>query len=119
MREKVIEESAQVVHVLFVWVEAISLLAFVLTLCYIVLRVYRDPTVPSVVRNRVLFGLLGFGLAVFAIREFAPTLSTDTKGVLLGVMFTAVVGIITFLFDKDKESAEDSTGNEIVESNRE
>ena len=88
---------------IFAWVEGFVLLMFAVTICWIVVRVYRDASIPSVVKNRVLFGLLTFGLVVFLMKEFGQKLSQDVHAFTIGIVVGAIGTIIGFLYDTDKE----------------
>ena len=104
-------EAAQAVdtakHILFIYVEAFAMFAGVITICLILYRVYNNPKIPSVVANRVLFGLLTFGLVVYLFREFGDKLSSDVFSFAIGGVVGAILTIITFLYDKDKEHVDD------------
>lgn len=111
---KAIEKSLSLAETLLIYAEIIALLAFTFTLCLVVYMTFKNPTIPSVVQNRVLFGLLTFGLLVFLIRQFGDKLSNDTKAVVIGIIATAISAIIMFLYDKDKEN-KDNTEEEVDE----
>ena len=101
-------EAAQAVvgsvpHIVLVWTEAFAIGIFALAFCGILLKVYFDRTIPSVVKNRVLFGMLAFAMLVFLVDRFGDDLSDDSKGMLIVSIVGAIVTIIYFLFDKDKE----------------
>ena len=100
---------AQIVshHPALIFAEVGAVILFSLTICAYVLKVCFNPAVPSVVKNRVFFGLLAFGLFVFLVREFANSLSVDSKGMLIVAVSSLIAAIIYFLFDKDKENKDD------------
>lgn len=117
------EVVAQVVthHPALIFAEVGAVILFSLTICAYVLRICFDSTIPSVVKNRVFFGLLAFGLFVFLVREFANSLSVDSKGMLIVAVSSLIAAIIYFLFDKDKEGKDNkqSEDNETTEDNDE
>ena len=57
---------------LMMWAEFGVVLLIGIVLAFILWKAYSDRNIPSVVRNRVLFGLLTFGLVVFLIQMFGP-----------------------------------------------
>ena len=116
-------EAAQVVvetlpHIVLVWTKAFAIAIFALTFCGILLKVYFDKTIQSIVKNRVLFGMLVFAMLVFLVDRFGDDLSDDSKGMLIIGIMGAIATIIYFLYDKDKETDDhdDDSGNtEIAE----
>ena len=109
--EQVTQAIEQTTHIVFIYVEAFAMTAFILTLCFVVWRVYTNPEVPTTVKNRILFGLLTFGVLIFLVREFGDSLSDDTKALLLGTIGGSILTIVMFLFDKDKETKDNEQSN--------
>ena len=107
MREKATEAAEHLIaptqHMLFVWIEAFGFVIVLVTICLIVFRAYTNPEIPSVVANRILFGLLTFGLVVYLFKSFGDKLSADVFSFAIGSMVGAIITIITFLYDTDKE----------------
>ena len=101
--EQALAEADIQVHIVFVYVEAIALLLLVGTVCYYIIRTVRDPTVPTSTKNRLLFGVLVFGLVVFVLNKFGDKLSNDTMIFVLGIVVGSVGTIMAFYF---KENAE-------------
>ena len=107
------ETIEKTTHIAFIYVEAFALTLFILTLCFVIWKVYTDRTVPTVVKNRVLFGMLTFGLVVFMMREFGDKMDNQVMAFAMGHIFGAITTIVMFLYDKDK--AKDNTnGAEIT-----
>lgn len=99
-QREVVEAMNPILH----WVEVLGLFALIIIMCYILFYVYTNASIKSVVKNRVLFGMLVFGVLVFLVHEFGDSLSNDTKALLIGNISGSIVTIILFLFDKDKET---------------
>ena len=105
--EQVAQAIEQTTHIMFIYVEAFAMFVGVVVLAFILWKVYTDPTVPTVVKNRVLFGMLTFGLVVFMMREFGAKMDNQLIAFALGHVFGSVTSIVMFLYDKDK--AQDNT----------
>ena len=58
---------------LMMWAEFGVVLLIGIVLATILWKAYSDRNIPSVVRNRVLFGLLTFGLVVFSDSDMFGT----------------------------------------------
>ena len=92
-------------HSMFMAVEALAIIAIIGTVCYFVIKTARDPTVPVSIKNRLLFGVMVFALAVFVINKFGTRLSNDTMIFVLGIIFGSGIGvIIAFYFDMNKDA---------------
>ena len=102
-------------HIVLVWTKAFAIGIFALTFCGILLKVYFDRTIPSIVKNRVLFGMLIFAMLVFLVDRFGDDLSDDSKGMLIIGIMGAIATIIYFLYDKDKE-VDDHDGSDDTEA---
>ena len=108
MEEQVLAEVEKQVHIVFIYVEAIAVLALIGAVCYYIISTVRDPTVPTSTKNRLLFGILVFGLVVFVLNKFEDKLSNDTMIFVLGIVVGSVGTIMSFYF---KENAEIGNGN--------
>ena len=108
MEEQVLAEAEKQVHLVFIYVEAIAVLMLAGTLCYYIVQTVRDPTVPTSTKNRLMFGVLAFGLVVFVLNKFGGKLSNDTMIFVLGISVGSVGTIMAFYF---KENAETENGN--------
>ena len=108
--EQVAEVVEQTTHIMFLYVTAFAMVVGVLALAFVLWKVYTDDTFPTVVKNRVLFGMLTFGLVIFMMREFGEKMDKQLIAFALGHVFGAVLTIVMFLYDKDK--AQDNTHEE-------
>ena len=108
MKEKTAEAVDVTTHIAFIYVEAFAMVAGIITVCLIVYRAYTNPEIPSVVANRVLFGLLTFGLVVYLFKAFGDKLSADVFSFAIGSMVGAIITIVSFLYDTDKEHTDNN-----------
>ena len=104
MEEKVLAEVEKQVHIVFIYVEAIAVLLLIGTVCYYIISTVRDSTVPTSTKNRLLFGVLVFGLVVFVLNKFGYKLSNDTMIFVLGVVVGSVGTIMSFYFKENAET---------------
>ena len=107
MREKVAEAVDQTTHIMFIYMEAFAMFIGVIAGAFVLWKVYTDRTFPTVVKNRVLFGMLTFGVVVFMMREFGDKMDQQLIAFALGQVFGSTTTIVMFLYDKDK--AQDNT----------
>lgn len=116
MNQNVVDKAGSAVfeqqqHIILIWAEAFAIGVFALAIVFILYSVYSNPTIPTTVKNRVLFGLLTFALLVFLVKEFGAGLSKDSQALLIGGIGGSITTIVMFLFDKDKENKDNGDGN--------
>ena len=110
--EQSLEAVDQVTHIIFIYVEAFTMFLGVVILAFVLWKVYTDSRFPTVVKNRVLFGMLTFGVVIFIMREFGDKMDQQLIAFALGHVFGAMMTIVMFLYDKDK-AQDNANGDEV------